>query len=81
MEYFLGQELLEVLIGNGKIKMVEMDGEEKLMKFKIGLLLVLDQLPTLFGITVPKIYIVLVFKEWCVIVLVNIVTCSFHFTH
>ena len=64
--YFLVQELSEVLIGSGKIKMVEMVEEVKLMKFKIGLLLVHVQQPMLYGIMVPKICIVLVLKEWLV---------------
>ena len=55
-----------MLIGSGKIKMVEMVEEVKLMKFKIGLLLVHVQQPMLYGITVPKICIVLVLKEWLV---------------
>ena len=37
------QELLEELIGSGKIKMEAMVEEEKLMKCKIGLQLVHDQ--------------------------------------
>lgn len=65
--FFLGPELLEELIGSGKIKMEAVEEEEKLMKFRIGLLLVLDQQHMSSGITVPKIYIVLDLKEWCVL--------------
>lgn len=43
-EYFLVPESYEVLIGNGKIKMAEMVDEVKLMRYRIGQLLVLDLL-------------------------------------
>jgi hypothetical protein len=59
-------ELSEVLIGNGRIKMEEMGAEAKLMRSKIGLLLVLALLPMLFGTIMPRIYIELVLKEWFV---------------
>lgn len=66
MVYFLEPELLEVLIGSGKTKMVEMAEGVKSMRFRTGPPLVLVQLPMLFGIIVPKICIELVSKEWFV---------------
>lgn len=64
--YFLEPELLGVSIGSGKTKTVAMAGEARSMRFRIGPLLVLVLLPMSFGITVPKISIVLGFKEWFV---------------
>lgn len=55
-----------MLTGNGKIRMVVMVEGEKLMKFKIGLLQVLVQLPMSFGIMEPKICTELVLKGWWV---------------
>lgn len=54
-------------IGSGKIRMVEMVVGEKLMKYKIGLQLVLVQQLMLFGIMVPKICTESALKEWLVL--------------
>lgn len=56
------------LIGNGKIKMVEMDVEEKLMKCRIGRQPVLVRRLTSFGIMVQKICIGSDLKEWLVFI-------------
>lgn len=67
MVYFLVHELYEAWIGSGKIKMVEMVGGEKLMKYKTGLQLAHGQQLMLSGIMVPKICIELDLKEWLVL--------------
>jgi len=53
--------------GNGRIRTVEMDEEVKSLRFRIGLQVVQDLQPILFGILVAKICTGLDLREWYVI--------------